>query len=881
MSQVVTVNSPETLDQLLDAVRLAQKEYSTYSQEQVDKIFAYCACAANQARIPLAKQAVKESGMGIVEDKVIKNHFASELILNKYRDLKTCDVIERDAASGITRIAEPMGIIAGIVPTTNPTSTTIFKCLIALKTRNAIVFSPHPRAKNCTIEAARIVRDAAVKAGAPENLIGWIDVPSVQLSGELMKSPKINLILATGGPGMVKAAYSSGSPALGVGPGNTPVLIDETADIEMAVSSVLMSKTFDNGVVCASEQSCIVVESIYEKVRAEFIKRGAYVLSPEEKAKVAPVIIKPNGALNADIVGQPAYKIAEMGGVTVPKSAKVLIGECEDICDEERFSHEKLSPTLGLFKCDNFEHGLERAVEYVSHGGLGHTSCLYTNPLNEDRISKYRAAMSTGRVLLNSPASQGAIGDLFNFQLAPSLTLGCGSWGGNSVSVNVGPMQLLNIKSIAERRENMQWFRVPPRIYFKYGALPVALSDLKGYKRCFLVSDRPLFELGYVNRVTDVLAELGIAYSVFFDVEPDPKFSTVETALSAAKSFEPDLFIALGGGSVMDAAKIVRLLYEHPEVDWDLMTMRFLDIRKRVFRFPALLEGTKSILCCIPTTSGTGSEVTPFSVVTDQDTGVKYPIADYELTPQMAIIDPQFVMSMPKGLVAATGMDVLTHAIESYVSIMATPFTDGLALEAIRLVFKYLEESTKIGSLESRSQMHYAAAIAGMAFANAFLGVNHSLAHKIGQAYHVPHGLANALLLSKVIKYNATDSPTKQGTFSQYEHPVAVERYAQIARHIGLTGETDADLVIALCNAIDNLNEKVGIPSHLNGMNRGVPDRTEYMNRLEEIAEFAFDDQCTSANPRYPLITELMDLLVAIYSPEDEKSVAERLGINF
>jgi acetaldehyde dehydrogenase (EC 1.2.1.10)/alcohol dehydrogenase AdhE (EC 1.1.1.1) len=754
-------------------VREAQKKYASYTQEQVDEIFRQAAMAATNARIKLAKMATEETGMGIVEDKVIKNHFASEYIYNKYKDDKTCGVIERDESFGIVKVAEPIGVVAAVVPTTNPTSTAIFKALIALKTRNGVIFSPHPRAKNSTIEAARIVLEAAVKAGAPEDIIAWIDEPSVELSGIVMR--EADIILATGGPGMVRAAYSSGKPAIGVGAGNTPAIIDETAHIKMAVNSILLSKTFDNGVICASEQSVLIVDSVYDKVMEEFAERGAYILKGEEIDKVRKIILL-DGAVNADIVGQSAYKIAKLAGVEVPETAKVLIGEVESIEPDEPFSHEKLSPILAAYRVKDFDEALYKAAKLVEYGGFGHTSVLYTDQTkSRDRIEKFGAAMKTGRTIINMPSSQGAIGDLYNFKLAPSLTLGCGSWGGNSVSENVGVKHLLNVKSVAERRENMLWFRVPEKIYFKYGCLGVAIRELSemNKKKAFIVTDRVLYELGFVNKVTDILEELKIDFKVFFDVEPDPTLATAKKGAEEMKSFQPDTIIAVGGGSPMDAAKIMWVMYEHPEVRFEDLAMRFMDIRKRVYTFPKM--GEKATMISIPTSAGTGSEVTPFAVITDEKTGVKYPLADYELTPDMAIIDAELMMQMPKSLTAASGIDALTHALEAYVSVLASEYTNGLALEAIRLIFKYLPQAYSEGStnVKAREKMAHASTIAGMAFANAFLGVCHSMAHKLGAMHHVPHGVANGLLINEVIRFNAVDNPRKQAAFPQYKYPNA------------------------------------------------------------------------------------------------------------
>lgn len=856
------VTNVDELMQRLEGIRAAQKQFAAYTQEQVDEIFRQAAIAANNARIPLAKMAVEETGMGIVEDKVTKNHFAAEYIYNKYKNEKTCGVIDKDEAFGITKIAEPIGVVAAIVPTTNPTSTAIFKALICLKTRNGIIFCPHPRAKKSTIAAAKVVLDAAVKAGAPEGIIGWIDEPTLELSQIVMKEADITL--ATGGPGMVKAAYSSGKPALGVGPGNTPAIIDDSADMKMAVNSILLSKTFDNGVICASEQSVIVVDSLYNQVRKEFHDRGAYILKKDEIDKVRNVILI-NGALNAKIVGQSAYKIAELAGLSVPETAKVLIGEVESVGLEEPFAHEKLSPVLALYRAKNFDDALAKAVTLVEHGGYGHTSVLYTDPMKaKDRVDKFTAAMKTGRTLINTPSSHGAIGDLYNFKLAPSLTLGCGSWGGNSVSENVGPKHLLNIKSVAERRENMLWFRIPEKVYFKYGSLGVGLTDLKDLnkKKVFIVTDKVLFQLGYVDKVTRLLDEMGIIYKVYSDVEPDPTLATAKKGAAEMLSFEPDTIIGLGGGSAMDAAKIMWVMYEHPEVAFEDLAMRFMDIRKRVYTFPKM--GKKAMMISIATSAGTGSEVTPFAVITDEQTGSKYPLADYELTPNMAIVDAELMMGMPRGLTAASGIDALTHAIEAYVSIMASEFTNGLALQAMELIFKYLPLAYSEGTTnkEAREKMGHASCIAGMAFSNAFLGICHSLAHKLGAQHHVPHGIANGLLINEVIRFNAVDNPIKQAAFAQYKYPNAKERYAKIADFLGLKGRTPDEKVEALIDAIDELKAKVNIPMTIK--EAGISEEKFYAT-LDDMSEKAFDDQCTGANPRYPLISELKQIYVNVF----------------
>ncbi|MFQ4136099.1 bifunctional acetaldehyde-CoA/alcohol dehydrogenase [Nodosilinea sp. PGN35] len=858
----MSVTNLTELETLIQQVKTAQAQYATFTQEQVDRIFRAAAMAANNERIPLAKLAVTETGMGVVEDKVIKNHFASEYIYNKYKQEKTCGTLEKDEGFGIEKIAEPVGILAGVVPTTNPTSTAIFKALIALKTRNGIIFSPHPRAKQCSIAAAKIVRDAAEAAGAPAGLIGWIDEPTVDLSQSLMQHPDIKLILATGGPGMVKAAYSSGNPSLGVGAGNTPAVIDASADLPMAVSSILLSKTFDNGMICASEQSVVVVDSIYEQAKAEFLARGAYVMSPEETDAVRQIILKA-GRLNAAIVGQSVETIAAMAGFAVPKGAKVLMGEVSEVGESEPFSYEKLCPILGFYRAKDFHAAVATAAALVQFGGKGHTSVLYTDPANRDDIAYFENALQTSRVLINTPSSQGAIGDLYNFKLDPSLTLGCGTWGGNSVSENVGPHHLLNIKTVTQRRENMLWFRVPPKIYFKAGCLPVALRELAGKKRAFLITDRPLFELGMLQPITQVLDEIGVAWDAFHDVEPDPTLSNVNKGLEQLRQFEPDVLIAVGGGSPMDAAKVMWLMYEQPQIEFEGLAMRFMDIRKRVYELPAL--GQKAQLICIPTTSGTGSEVTPFAVVTDDRVGIKYPLADYALTPNVAIVDPALTLHMPRSLTAFGGIDALTHALESYVSIMASDFTDGLALQAIALLMAYLPRAYKNGASdpEAREKVHYAATIAGMAFANAFLGVCHSLAHKLGSTFHVPHGLANALMISHVIRYNATDAPFKQAIFPQYRYPNAKHRYAQIADHLGLGGTDDDDKVMRLVDAIEELKRQVEIPLTIRET-LNAPEQ-DFYDHLELMSEQAFDDQCTGANPRYPLIRDMKELYTLAY----------------
>lgn len=862
MTEKIHVKSPEELEQLIERVAKAQEQYATFSQEAVNSIFRRAALAASSRRIELAKAACEETGMGILEDKVIKNHFASEYIYNRYKDEKTCGVIESDGTYGVKKIAEPIGIIAGVIPTTNPTSTAIFKALLALKTRNAIIFSPHPRAKKCTIMAAEIVKKAAIEAGAPEDIIGWIDEPTIELSNRLMKHPKVSLILATGGPGMVKAAYSSGKPALGVGAGNTPAIIDETAHLKMAVSSILISKTFDNGVICASEQSVIVVDSVYQTVYDEFIARGAYILNEKEKIKVGKTILT-DGKINADIVGQSAETIARMASVKVPKDTKALIAECSIVGKEEPFSYEKLSPTLALYRAKDFKDAVNIADKLVRFGGLGHTSVLYTDARNKDRIDQVGTRLKTGRVLINTPASQGAIGDIYNFKLEPSLTLGCGSWGGNSVSENVGIKHLINIKTIAERRENMLWFRVPPKIYFKYGCLPIALQELEGRKRVFIVTDKSLFDLGYTDRITRVLEEMKIECEVFSEVAPDPTMSTVTKGLERIKTFRPDVLIAMGGGSPIDATKIMRAMYEHPEITFEGLAQRFMDIRKRIYNVPE--KPKKSMMIAIPTTSGTGSEVTPFAVVTDDATGIKYPVTDYELTPDMAIVDPELVLSMPKSLTAFSGIDAVVHSIEAYVSIFANEYTNGQALEAIRLLMKYLPDSYKKGAadLKAKEKVHYAATMAGMAFANAFLGVCHSMAHKLGAAFHIPHGLANALLISQVIRYNATDVPKKQAAFAQYKYPLIIERYGKIADYIGLEGNTPTAKIDALIAKVEELKKTLDIP--LSIKDAGVSE-AEFMAKLDELSELAFDDQCTGGNPRFPLISEIKELYLKAWN---------------
>lgn len=857
------VDSVEKLEEAISRTRKAQQLFSSYTQAQVDKIFLAAASAANKARIPLAKLAVEETGMGVVEDKVIKNNYASEYIYNAYKNTKTCGVIEEDKAYGIKKLAEPIGVIAAVIPTTNPTSTAIFKCLIALKTRNAIIISPHPRAKKSTIEAARIVLEAAVAAGAPDGIIDWIDVPSIEMTNIVMK--EADIILATGGPGMVKAAYSSGKPALGVGAGNTPAIIDDSADILLAVSSVIHSKTFDNGMICASEQSVIVLENIYDTVKSEFAVRGCYFLTESETEKVRKTIII-NGALNAKIVGQPAAKIAALAGVEVPAGTKILIGEVESVELSEEFAHEKLSPVLAMYKAKDFDDALDKAERLVADGGYGHTSSVYLNEVTEtEKIEKFSHRMKTCRILVNTPSSHGGIGDLYNFKLAPSLTLGCGSWGGNSVSENVGVMHLINIKTVAERRENMLWFRAPEKIYIKKGCLPAALDELKtvmGKKRAFIVTDTFLYQNGYTKAITNKLDEMGIEHMTFFNVAPDPTLASAKEGAAIMTSFQPDTIIALGGGSAMDAAKIMWVLYEHPEADFMDMAMRFIDIRKRVYTFPKM--GEKAYFVAIPTSAGTGSEVTPFAVITDEQSGVKYPLADYELLPDMAVIDTDFHMSAPKGLTAASGIDAVTHALEAYASMLATDYTDGLAKQALQTIFKYLPRAYENGQtdIEAREKMANAATMAGMAFANAFLGVCHSMAHKLGAFHHLPHGVANALMIEEVLRFNASEAPAKMGTFSQYDHPHTLARYAEIAGCLGISGNTDEEKLEGLINAVNDLKAKVGIKATI--QDYGI-DENVFLEKLDEMTEQAFDDQCTGANPRYPLMSEIKQMYLNAY----------------
>ena len=856
------IDNVESLERALARVRKAQEIFGTYSQEQVDKIFAAAAIAANQARIPLAEMAVEETGMGIVEDKVIKNHYAAEYIYNAYRYTKTCGVIEENKAYGIKKLAEPIGVIAAVIPTTNPTSTVIFKTLIALKTRNGIIISPHPRAKNSSIQAAKIILDAAVKAGAPEGIIDWIDAPSLDLTNMVMK--EADTILATGGPGMVKAAYSSGKPAIGVGAGNVPAIIDDSADILLAVNSIIHSKTFDNGMICASEQSVIILNSIYDKVKQEFIDRGCYVLNSEETEKVRKTIII-NGALNSKIVGQKAHKIAELAGVEVPENTKILIGEVESVDLSEEFAHEKLSPVLAMYRANSFDEAVEKAEQLIEDGGLGHTASLYVNThTGTEKIEKFSHKMKTARILINTPSSQGGIGDLYNFKLTPSLTLGCGSWGGNSVSENVGVKHLLNIKTIAERRENMLWFRAPEKVYIKKGCLPVALDELKNVmdkKKVFIVTDEFLFTHGYTKPITNKLEELGITYTTFSDVQPDPTLASAKEGAKLMDSFKPDCIIAIGGGSAMDAGKIMWVLYEHPEIDFMDMAMRFSDIRKRVYTFPKM--GEKAYFIAVPTSSGTGSEVTPFAVITDEKTGIKYPLADYELMPKMAIVDTDMMMDAPKGLTSASGIDAVTHCLEAYASMMATEYTDGLALRSIKTIFEYLPTVYENGQdVVAREKMANAATMAGMAFANAFLGVCHSMAHKLGAFFHIPHGIANALMIDLVLRFNASETPVKMGTFPQYSYPHTLRRYAEVAENLGLGGNSDEEKLENLIKAIDELKEKIGIKKTIRDY--GV-DEQEFLSKLDEMSKQAFDDQCTGANPRYPLIEEIKQMYLEAY----------------
>ena len=856
-------DSVETLEATITRVREAEKKYATYTQEQVDAIFLAAAIAADKARIPLAKMAVEETGMGIVEDKVIKNHYAAEYIYNKYRDTKTCGVLEEDKAFGIKKIAEPIGVIAAVIPTTNPTSTAIFKTLVALKTRNGIIISPHPRAKKSTIAAAKIGLEAAVEAGAPEDIISWIDVPSLEMTNLLMK--EADIILATGGPGMVKAAYSSGKPALGVGAGNTPAIIDDTADLTLAVNSIIHSKTFDNGMICASEQSVIVLDKVYDAVKEEFAARGCYFLNTEETEKVRKTIII-NGALNAKIVGQKPVTIAALAGVKVPEGTKILIGEVESVELSEEFAHEKLSPVLAMYRAKDIQDAFGKAEHLIADGGYGHTSSIYLNVTTEQaKLDEFAERMKTCRILVNTPSSQGGIGDLYNFKLAPSLTLGCGSWGGNSVSENVGVKHLINIKTVAERRENMLWFRAPEKVYIKKGCLPVALDELKtvmGKKRCFIVTDSFLYHNGYTKPITDKLDEMGIEHTTFFDVAPDPTLACAKEGTKQMVAFKPDCIIALGGGSAMDAGKIMWVMYEHPEVDFMDMAMRFMDIRKRIYTFPKM--GEKAYFIAVPTSAGTGSEVTPFAVITDERSGVKYPLADYELLPKMAIIDTDFHMSAPRGLTAASGIDAVSHNLEAYASMMATDYTDGLALKSLKTIFEYLPRAYDNGQtdVEAREKMANAATMAGMAFANAFLGVCHSMAHKLGAFHHIPHGIANALMLDEVLRFNAAEVPAKMGTFPQYDHPHTLARYAEVADYLGIKGKNDQEKLDNFIKALDELKARVGIKPTIRDY---VPDEADFLNRLDAMVEQAFDDQCTGANPRYPLMSEIKQMYLNAY----------------
>ena len=865
MQEFRPIDCVEALQERMRIMRAAQREFSKFTQEQVDHIFFEAAMAANKARIPLAKMAVEETGMGVMEDKVIKNHYASEYIYHVYRNTKTVGVIEQDDAFGIKKIAEPIGLVAAVIPTTNPTSTAIFKALLCLKTRNAILISPHPRAKKCTAEAARIVYEAAVKAGAPEGIIGCIEYPSLELTGELMH--EADIILATGGPGMVHAAYSSGKPALGVGAGNTPVIIDETADIKLAVSSIIHSKTFDNGMICASEQSVTVLDSIYDEVRDEFERRGCYFLKGDELDKVRHTILI-NGALNAKIVGQSAYTIAKLAGVDVPEETKILIGEVESVDISEEFSHEKLSPVLAMYHAKDFDEALDKAETLVCDGGHGHTASLYIHPAQKEKILRHAERMEACRIVINTPSSFGGIGDLYNFKMAPSLTLGCGTWGGNSVSENVGVKHLLNVKTVAERRENMLWFRAPQKVYFKKGCMPVALDELgtvMGKKKCFIVTDSFLYKNGYVAPIEAKLDELGIQHTCFYDVAPDPNLSSALKGAQAMRLFEPDCIIALGGGSAMDAGKIMWVMYEHPEVDFLDMAMRFMDIRKRVYTFPKM--GEKAYFVAIPTSSGTGSEVTPFAVITDDRTGTKYPLADYELLPNMAIVDADNMMNQPRGLTSASGVDVLTHALEAYASMMATDYTDGLALKAMKNVFEYLPRAYEYGAAdpEARQKMADASCMAGMAFANAFLGVCHSMAHKLGAYHHLPHGVANALMISHVLRYNAAEVPAKMGTFPQYDHPHTLARYAECAHFCGVCGKDDEETLNLFIDKVEELKAKVGIKKSI--AEYGISEET-FMSTLDQMVEDAFDDQCTGANPRYPLLKEIKAMYLKAYYGE-------------
>ena len=858
--QYTPVTTPEELTQAMARCRAAQAKFATYTQEQVDKIFLAAATAANKARIPLAKLAVEETGMGIVEDKVIKNHYASEYIYNAYKHEKTCGILEKDPSFGIQKIAEPIGVVAAVIPTTNPTSTAIFKALICLKTRNGIVISPHPRAKGCTIEAAKVVLEAAVEAGAPEDIIGWIDQPSLELSAQVMR--EADLTLATGGPGMVRSAYSSGKPALGVGAGNVPAIIDDSADILMAVSSIIHSKTFDNGMICASEQSVLVMDTIYDAVKAEFAARGCHFLTEEEKEKLRSVLLV-NGALNAKIVGQSAPTIAGLAGITVPESTKILIGEVESVDIAEPFAHEKLSPVLAMYRVHDFDEAMDKAQKLLEDGGYGHTAAVYLSTRTAtEKLDAFSKRMKAGRILVNTPSAQGGIGDLYNFRLTPSLTLGCGSWGGNSVSENVGVRHLLNVKTVARRRENMLWFRAPEKVYFKKGCLPVAMDELAGKKKAFIVTDTFLYQNGYTKPVEEKLDAMGITHTVFYNVAPDPTLACAREGAEAMRAFQPDLIIAVGGGSAMDAGKIMWVLYEYPDADFQDMAMRFVDIRKRVYGFPKM--GEKAYFVAIPTSAGTGSEVTPFAVITDEVTGVKYPLADYELMPKMAIVDADMMMDAPKGLTAASGIDAVTHALEAYASMLATDYTDGLALRSLKLVFQNLPKCYDNGPNEPRARenMANAATLAGMAFANAFLGVCHSMAHKLGAFHHLPHGVANALLITQVLRFNAAEVPVKMGTFSQYDHPHTLERYAEVADYLGLGGNTDEEKLENLIDAIEALKKKVGIKETIRDY--GISE-SDFLASLDEMVEQAFDDQCTGANPRYPLMKEIKQMYLNAY----------------
>ena len=857
------VDSVESLEAKLKAMRKAEEVFATYTQEQVDKIFFEAAMAANKMRIPLAKQAVEETGRGIVEDKVIKNHYAAEYVYNAYKNTKTCGVIEEDPAFGTKKIAEPVGIVAAVIPTTNPTSTAIFKTLICLKTRNAIIISPHPAAKACTIAAAKVVLDAAVKAGAPEGIIGWIDEPSLELTTTVMR--EADLILATGGPGMVKSAYSSGKPAVGVGAGNTPAIIDDTADIKLAVNSIIHSKTFDNGMICASEQSVTVLDKVYDEVKKEFAYRGCYFLKPGEELDKVRKTILINGALNNKIPGKSAYEIAKMAGVDVPESTKILIGEVESVDISEEFAHEKLSPVLGMYRAKDFDDALEKAKRLVADGGYGHTSSLYVHPSETEKIAKHADAMKTCRILINTPSSQGGIGDLYNFKVAPSLTLGCGSWGGNSVSENVGVKHLLNTKLVAERRENMLWLRTPEKVYFKKGCMPVALDELGTImhkKKAFIVTDTFLYQNNYVKPIEDKLDQMGIKHACFYEVAPDPTLQCAKRGVEQIREFEPDTIIALGGGSAMDAAKIMWIMYEHPEANFEDMAMDFMDIRKRVYTFPKM--GEKAYFVAIPTSSGTGSEVTPFAIITDADTGVKWPIADYALMPNMAIVDVDNMMTQPKGLTSASGIDVMTHAIEAFVSMLATDFTDGFAMKAAKLLFDYLPSAYENGANDpiAREKMANASCMAGLAFANAFLGLNHSMAHKLGAFHHLPHGVANAVILTAVMRYNAAEVPTRMGTFPQYQYPNTLARYAELGRFTGCKGNTDEEVFEDFIARLEALKEKIGIKKCIKDY--GI-DEKYFLDTLDEMVEQAFNDQCTAANPRYPIMSEMKEIYLKCY----------------